>query len=145
MKYALTAAAVLVMTATPALAEDWHAYSRTGTRAYLADVDSITAAGGSAVSIRSASVPLDLPNTDFSHGEEIYQFDCAAGKWRTAGAKDFAADGSEDGAYPEENASWEPVRPNTVPDYLKQIACDGSRSDNQTFPSIRAFVEAGRQ
>lgn len=144
MKFTLIAAAVLATAATPVLAEDWHAYSRTGLRAYLADVDSINAAGGSAVSIRAASVPLSSPAGDFSHGQETYQFDCAAGTWRTAGATDYAADGSEDGVYPEENASWEPLRPNTVPAYLKQIACDGSRSEGATFPTIRAFIEAGR-
>lgn len=144
MKFVLAATAALTMVATPALAEDWHAFSRTPNRAYLADVDSITSVPGGITSIRIASAPLNLPNTDLSHSEEIYQFDCGAGKWRTAGAKDFAADGSEDGDYPEENAAWEPVRPNTAPEFLKQIVCDGARSQGTTYPSIRAFVEAGR-
>lgn len=144
MKFALTVAALLATAATPVLAEEWHAYSRTGTRAYLADVQSIAAAGGSVVSITAASVPLASPPGDLTHGEETYQFDCASGKWRTAGARDYAADGSLDGDYPEADAAWEDLRPNTVPDYLKQIACDGSRSEGATYPSIRAFVEAGR-
>ncbi|WP_420470359.1 surface-adhesin E family protein [Brevundimonas sp. FT23042] len=144
MKFAVLTTAALVVLATPVLAEDWHAYSRTGTRAYLADVDSIATVEGGFVAIRAASVPLAVAADDLTHGEEIYQFDCAGRKWRTAGATDFAADGSQDGDYPEEGAAWEPLRPDTVPDFLKQIACDGSRSAGTTYPSIRAFAEAGR-
>lgn len=143
MKFTLIAAAVLATAATPALAEDWHAYSRTAARAYLADVASITTVEG-VTSIRAASVPMGTPAGDLSHSEETYQFECPAGKWRTAGSADYAADGSEDGAYPEEGAAWENLTSNTVPDFLKQIACDGSRSTGTTWPSIRAFVEAGR-
>jgi hypothetical protein len=142
MKFVLMTAAVLAV-ATPALAEDWHPYSRTSARVYLADVDSILTTG-STTSIRAATTPLGRPATDLSHGEEVYEFDCAGSKWRTAGAKDFAADGTLDGDYPEEGAAWEPLRPNTVPDFLKQIACDGTRASGTTYPSVRAFIEAGR-
>lgn len=145
MKFTLILAAVLATTAaTPALADqDWHAYSRTTLRAYLADVGSITISEG-LTSIRAASVPMTSPAGDLSHSEETYQFDCSRSKWRTAGASDYAADGSEDGNYPEDGAAWEDLHSNTVPDFLKQIACDGSRSSGTTFPSIRAFIEAGR-
>ena len=144
MKRIWITVAALAAVATPAMAEEWNTYSRTAMRAYLADVASITPVSEGIVSIRAASVPLATPAGDLSHGEELYQFDCAGRRWRTAGAKDYAADGSADGDYPEENAAWEPLRPNTVPDFLKQIACDGLRSSAATFPSIRAFVEAGR-
>jgi len=142
MRIALTVALALATAATPALAENWHTYSRTAARAYLADVDSITVVEA-VTTIRSASVPMASPAGDLSHAETIYQFDCANSKWRTAGAADYEADGTHED-YPEENAEWEALRPNTVPDFIKQIACDGSRSTGATFPSIQAFIEAGR-
>jgi hypothetical protein len=142
MKIALTAALVLSTVATPALAEDWHTYSRTAARAYLADVDSIVTVEN-VTTVRSASVPMTSPAGDLSHSETTYQFDCAASKWRTAGASEYEPDGTHED-YPEEGAEWETLRPNTIPDFMKQIACDGSRSAGTTFPSIRAFIEAGR-
>jgi len=142
MKFALTAAAVLAMVATPVLAETWHTYSRTSARAYLADVDSIVTVDG-VTTIRSASVPMTSPAGDLSHSETTYQFECATSKWRTAGASEYEPDGTHED-YPEEGAEWEVLRPNTVPDFIKQIACDGSRSVGTTFPSIQAFIAAGR-
>ena len=141
MKFALTAAVVLATVATPVLAEEWHIYSRTAARAYMADVGSIATVDG-VTTIRSASVPLTTPAGDVSHSEETYQFQCAASKWRTAGASEFEADGTRED-YPEEGAAWESMRPNTVPDFIKQVACDNSRS-SATYPTIRAFIEAGR-
>jgi len=142
MKFMLIAAVALATTATPVLAETWHPYSRTTARAYLTDVDSIVVADG-ITTIRTASVPMTSPPGDLSHSQETYQFDCAGGKWRTAGATEYEADGTHED-YPEEGAAWEALRPNTNPDFLKQIACDGSRSSGATFPTIRAFIEAGR-
>jgi len=142
MRIMLIAAAALATTATPVLAENWQPYSRTAARAYLTDVDSVVVADG-ITTIRTASVPMTAPPGDLTHTEETYQFDCAAGKWRTAGSSEFEADGTHED-YPEEGAAWEPLRPNTNPDFLKQIACDGSRSSSGSFPSIRAFIEAGR-
>ncbi|WP_439470713.1 surface-adhesin E family protein [Brevundimonas sp.] len=142
MKIALTAAAALILGATPALAEDWHAYSRTATRAYLADVASIATVDG-VTTIQSASVPMTGAASETGHTQTIYQFQCDAGKWRTAGESEYAADGTHED-YPEEGAAWETLRPNTIPDFIKQIACDGSRSSTATFPTIRAFLDAGR-
>jgi len=142
MKFALITAVVLATTATPVLAEDWHTYSRTTARAYLADVDSIATAEG-ITTIRSASVPMTGEAGDLTHSEATYEFDCAAGKWRMTVTSDFEADGTHED-YPEEGAEWEAVRPNTIPDFIKQMACDRSRSRSTTFPSIQAFVQAGR-
>jgi hypothetical protein len=75
---------------------------------------------------------------------ETYQFRCAANEWRTAGVVEFGPDGAEAGQYPEEGATWEPLRRGTMPDYLKEIACDGTRAVPPHWPTIQAFVEAGR-
>lgn len=142
MKFTLITAVVLATAATPVLAEDWHTYSRTAARAYLADVGSIATADG-VTTIRSASVPMTSPAGDLSHSEATYQFECSAGKWRMTMSSDYEADGTHED-YPEEGAEWETIRANTIPEFVKQMACDNSRSSGATFPSIQAFIEAGR-
>lgn len=142
MKIAMTIAGAVALAATPALAETWHTYSRTPTRAYLADVDSISTVDG-VTSIQSASVRMSAPAGDTSHSRTVYQFQCETGKWRTAGESEYASDGTHED-YPEDGAAWETLRPDTIPDFVKQVACDGSRSTGATFPTIAAFIEAGR-
>ncbi len=103
MKFMLIAAVAMATVATPVLAENWHPYSRTAARAYLSDVDSIVVAEG-ITTIRAASVPMTSPPGDLTHSEETYQFDCAGGKWRTAGSSEYEADGTHE-EYPEEAAT----------------------------------------
>ncbi len=141
--FSLTVLAAAAGAAAPAFAENWNPYSRTEVRAYLADTDSITTVEG-VTSIRAATTPMNAAAGDLSHTRETYQFQCAAEKWRTAGSTEYEADGSEGETYPEEGAEWESIRPRTVPEFLKQIACDGARAQGQTWPTIQAFIAAGR-
>ena len=127
----------------PAAAETWQAYSRSAANAFMADADSITTEG-EITSMRVATVPLSGEAGDLSHSIETYQFRCAARQWRTAGVVELGPDGSEIGQYPEEDSPWEPLRRNTMPNYLKEIACDGTRVVPPHWPTVRAFVEAGR-
>ena len=143
MKRILVGAGVLLMAAGPAAAENWNSYSRSPNNVFMADVDSIAMVDG-ATSIVIAMVPLRGDPGDYSHSLETYEFQCGGNRWRPAGVVEIGPDGAELDRFPEEGAAWEPVRPNTMPDYLKQIACDGSRADPPTWPSIRAFIDAGR-
>ena len=129
--------------ATPVLAESWNAYSRTDSTLYMADVDSITQADG-VTSMTSATVPKTGAAGDYSHTVETYQFQCAAKKWRTAGLVEYGPDGTETGNYPEVDAAWEPLRPNTNPEQLLGMACEGTRAAPPVWPSVKAYVDAGR-
>ena len=40
--------------------------------------------------------------------------------------------------------AWTIARADTVPGILKQIACDGVRANPPLWPTVRAFIEAGR-
>lgn len=132
-----------VATAAPAWAESWHPYSRSPNNVFMADVDSIAVAG-EITSVRVATAPRAGEAGDYSHSVETYEFQCASSRWRTAGVVEYGPDGAEVDRYPEEGAAWEDVRPNTVPEYLKQMACDGSRAQPPVWPSIKDFVDAGR-
>ena len=143
MKIAVCLGVIALALGAPAAAETWQAYSRSASNAFMADADSIVSDAG-ITSIKVATVPRAGEAGDLSHSVETYQFRCDAEQWRTAGVVEYGPDGSEAGQYPEEDAAWEPVRPNTMPNYLKEIACDGARAVPPHWPSIQAFIEAGR-
>jgi hypothetical protein len=143
MKSALFGAVALAAVATPALAEDWHVYSRSQSSVYMAEVDSIVAVE-MVTRMNTARAPRSGDAGDYTHTTEVYEFQCAGRKWRTAGAVEFGPDGAEAERYPEEGAAWESARTGTVPDQLLDIACDGARASQPTWPTVRAWVDAGR-
>lgn len=135
---------VLALGAAPAAAESWHPYSRSPNNVFMADVDSI-AVNGDVTSVRVAFAPRAGPPGDYSHTVETYEFQCGSrSKWRTAGIVEYGPDGAEMDRYPEEGSPWEDIRPNTSPEYLEQIVCKGARAQPPIWPSIKAFVDAGR-
>ena len=144
MRIAFVMGAVALAFAGSAAAETWQTFSRSPNNAFMADVDGITTEGD-ITSIRVATAPRAGEAGDLSHTVETYQFRCSARQWRTAGMVELGPDGAEIGQYPEEDAAWEPLRPDTLPHYLKDIACDGARSVPPHWPTVAAFVEAGRQ
>ena len=143
MKIAVLMGVAALAFAGSAAAETWHAFSRSASNAFMAEVEGIMTAG-EITSIRVATAPRSGEAGDLSHSIEIYQFRCPARQWRTAGLIEYGPDGSEIGRYPEEDAEWEPLRPETMPNFLKEIACDGARTVPPHWPSIQAFIEAGR-
>ncbi|MGV9010271.1 surface-adhesin E family protein [Brevundimonas sp.] len=143
MKTSLLCGAFLLGLAGPAMAENWNTISRSPNNAFMVEVDGIVLNGDVTV-VPVATVPRRGEATDYSHGVEIYEIKCAASQWRTAGIVEHGEDGAEVDRIPEEGGSWEPIRSNTLPDFLKQIACDGMRADPPTWVSIKAFVDGGR-
>ncbi len=144
MKYLIGGLVVLGLCAVPAAAETWHPYSRTPGNVFMADVDSITV-NGEITSVLVATAARTGDAGDYSHTVETFEFQCGErSKWRTAGVVEYGSDGVEVDRYPEEGAAWEDIRPNTSPDYLEQIVCDGARAQPPIWPTIKAFVDAGR-
>ena len=143
MKFAVWLGVVAFALGGPAAAETWQAFSRSANNAFMADADSITTECG-ITSIKVATVPRAGESGDLSHSVETFQFRCEADEWRTAGVVEFGPDGSEIGQFPEDDAEWEPLRRDTMPNYLKEIACDGARAVPPHWPSIQAFIDAGR-
>lgn len=143
MRTSLLVGAIVLGLAGPALAENWNTLSRSPNNAFMVEVDGIIV-NGEVTIVPVATVPRRGDATDYSHSVETYEFKCAASQWRTAGIVEYAEDGAEADRIPEEGGSWEPIRSNTLPDFLKQLACDGMRADPPTWPSIKAFVDGGR-
>lgn len=142
MRAMMTLAAALAVVATPALAENWNRLSNTDRTTYFADVDSVTAIDGGQ-SIRVARVPRAGAAGDYSHEVEVYEFQCADSRFRTAGITEYGEDGAEIGAYPEADGEWSRITRNSLPDILKGVVCEGDRSP-QVFPTLAAYIDAGR-
>lgn len=144
MKYlALSLAVLAAGAATPAAAESWHAFSRSPNNVFMADVDSIVV-NGDVTTVRVVTAPRNGTAGDYSHSIETYEIQCGAHKWRTAGVVEYGPTGIEADRYPEEGAAWEDVRPNTSPEFLSSIVCEGVRASPPIWDSIKAFVDAGR-
>lgn len=143
MKTSLLCGALVLVMAGPALAENWNTISRSPNNAFMVEVDGMMV-NGEITTVPVATVPRRGEATDYSHTVETYEIKCGARQWRTAGLVEYGEDGAEADRIPEEGAPWEPIRSNTLPDFLKQVACDGMRADPPTWTSIRAFVGGGR-
>lgn len=129
--------------ASPVAAETWNSFSRTQNNVYMVDVDRFTVTGD-VTSALVARVPLTGEAGDYSHSVETFELRCSDKHWRTAGSVEYGPDGAEMDRYPEEGAEWEASRNGTLPEYLRQIVCDGARANPPTWPAIKAFIDAGR-
>ncbi len=143
VKYLALSVVVLAAAAAPAAAESWHPFSRSPNNVFMADVDSI-AVNGEVTTVHVATAPRTGTAGDYSYSVETYEIQCATGRWRTAGVVEYGPDGAEADRYPEEGAAWEEMRPNTSPEFLNNIVCKGSRAQPPVWPTIRAFIDAGR-
>lgn len=137
---ALTAAFATTATAAP---EEWTAISHSARTAYLADVGSVSTVGDD-TTVRIAMVPLNGAASDYSHGTSEVVLRCAANQTRTVLEIEFGPDGAEISRYAEPEAAWDSVTPNSLSGYIKNVACEGQRSNNNNAASIKAFIDGGR-
>lgn len=136
----LVAAASLAGTAA---AEEWNPFSRNARLVYLADVGAITGSGD-VTSIRVARVAMQGPSDDYSHKIDEYAIRCGAKQARIVMEIDFGPDGAELDRYPDAEAAWDDIRPNSLASFVQAIACDGARADGANAPSIKTFIDSGR-
>ena len=124
-------------------AQEWHSISRNAERVYLADVggmgvvDDVTTIMVARVARRPSSP------TDYSYTADEYAYKCATNEVRPGASVEYGDDGSETNRF-EDGGEWETVRPDTLDAFVKQVACDGERANPPVFPSIKAFMDAGR-
>lgn len=133
----------LAAPAAPATA-DWHPFSRSPTRVYMVDVGGMAVREGVATA-RIARVPLDaVEAADYSHVAEDFELRCDTGESRTTVTTEYGPDGVQIDQY-EDPSPWEAIRENSLDEYLKGVVCDGNRSPPPTWPTIQAFIDAGRR
>lgn len=128
--------------APPAAGPEWHVFSRSSDRAYLVDLGTVAEAGG-ARTVQVARVSRKNPAGDHSHSVEGYSLRCSANQVRLGETIEYGTTGGEADRF-DDGADWEDIRPGSVDEYVKMQVCDGQRSSPPTYPSIQAFIDAGR-
>lgn len=130
--------------ATPTTtAEDWNAVSRSATRVYMVDVGSIHA-NGDVKTINLARVPLNRPNpTDQTYTLVAMEFRCAAKQSRAVSETDHDETGVALDAFAT-GEDFSPYSAETLDGFIAAVVCEDARAEPPTFPSIKAFIDAGR-
>jgi hypothetical protein len=126
-----------------ASAQEWHPISRNSDRVYLADVGGMGVVEGVTTIMVARVVRRPSSPTDYSYTADQYDYRCATNQVRPGASVEYGEDGAETNRF-EDGGDWETVRADTLDAYVKQVACDGERANPPVFPSIRAFMDAGR-
>lgn len=137
----ITIAAVLGLAASPAAAENWHVISRSSATVFMLDVDSITEAGDAKTALL-ARVPASGPAEDLSYSAGEITIRCTANQSKPGVEVLYGPDGAEQERI-DDGYDFDAIARNSLDSYVKDMLCGGQRSAT-TYPSIRAFIEAGR-
>lgn len=137
-------AAAAPVAATPAVTtEDWNAVSRSATRVYMVDVQSIKA-NGDVSAINLARVPLNPHSpTDRSYTLVAMEFRCASKDSRVVTETDHDEAGAALDPYTT-GEEFSPYAPEALDGFIAAVVCDSARGTPPTYPSIAAFIDAGR-
>ena len=128
----------------PASSEEWVQFSNNERTIYLIDLKSFGAVEDTAP-VRIARVPTSGGTSVFSYRIDEYEMKCRGNQARMMAEVEFDDTGNEVDRYPEADAEWETMRPASLPAYFKAIVCEGARPRHSSAPSIKAFIERGRQ
>ena len=120
----------------------WRAFSRSSNSVFLVDIGSLTENGDEA-GIKIARVPLTAPAGDYSHVVDDFAARCGSGQTHLTASTDALEDGELTDAFPVDEP-WSPAQPGSFDDAIKQFACDDMQPAGDPFPSIRAYIDAGR-
>lgn len=144
------------MTAGAALAQDppaggmriveegpqWGAFARDSQRIYLIDTAGMTRTGEVA-SASVARVRRENPAGDFSHVLDVFEVRCDANQSRLTSSTDVEADGESGEAYTAEEP-WLAIREGSLDGQVREVACGDATPTGLRYPSVKAYIEAGR-
>ena len=128
---------------TLSIEQDWHPFSRSALRIYMADVKGISTVGD-VTRVSVAKPPLQGAAGDYSYAEEVVEFKCALKQSRSTTETEYGPDGTLVDQY-EDPSPWEAYSETSRDAFLANVVCNGERAPPPTWPSIRAWVDAGRR
>jgi hypothetical protein len=121
---------------------EWWAFSRATNRHYLIDVHSI-ARTGDELTVEIARVSTESSAGDYSHTVDQFGIRCAARQSHVVLSSEASADGALEEGYATDEP-WEAITDRSIDDNIRQIACDDLRPQGQSYPSVKAYIDAGR-
>ena len=127
----------------PATGPSWWTFSRGTSRNYLIDVRSVARSGDEAT-VQIARVPTDTPPGDYSHTVDQFGIRCTARESHVVTSSEALEDGVLEEPYATEEP-WSPIEPNGFDDAIRMVVCDDGRPQATPYPSIKAYIDAGRR
>lgn len=152
--------AVLAFSATAAWAQDaaapapapapvqiiegpsWGAFARDSQRIYLIDMANLSR-DGDTVRATVARVKRNAEAGDYSHVVDTFEIQCEGRQSRMMASTDVEADG-ETGDTFEDAEPWAPIRTGAFDAQIRDMTCGDMVPAGQLFPTIKAFIDAGR-
>ena len=151
---AMAAGAVLALTGVGAWAQDtiatggatgspsWGAFARDSQRIYLIDTANMVR-DGDTVRATIARVRRNAEAGDYSHVVDVFEIQCDGRQSRMISSMDVEADGETGDAY-EEAEPWAPIRAGAFDSQVREMTCGDFVPAGASFPTIKAFIDAGR-
>lgn len=137
------AAAALAVLAGPAAAESWRIANASATTAYLVDMDSM-GVDGDAGTLRVARVRFSPAEAgDKSHSVDHFAIRCDANESRVNRIDEVGPDGVTAESY-DEDVGFDAIPPNSFDATVKAIVCDMNVPAEPSWPTVLAYMEAGR-
>lgn len=136
---------VLGGTAEPvqqAAGPEWWAFSRAETKHYLIDVNSVVKTGDE-LTVLIARVPTDTPAGDYSHTVDQFGIRCSGRQSHVVTSRDAFEDGVPGEPFDTEEP-WSAIEPDTFDDAIREISCEDMRPQPPSYPSVKAYIDAGR-
>lgn len=136
---------VETLEAAPAQAStepEWWVFSRSPSRHYLIEVNSVVKTGDE-LTVTIARAPTDTPAGDYSHTLDQFGIRCRARQSHVVTTSDAMADGVPEEAFVTDEP-WEAITASSFDDGVRQIACDDMRPEGPSYPSVKAYIDAGR-
>jgi hypothetical protein len=136
------APATEVMQAEAPAGPQWKVFSRSGQSNYLIDLSSVRPEGEELrVSIARVANAGDAGN--YAHVVDIFGIRCAAAETQVLSSTEVFEDGEGSETF-ETGEPWTAVRPRSLDEAIKDLACDDLVPSGAAHASIRAYIDAGR-
>lgn len=121
---------------------EWWAFSRGQQRNYLIDVNSVVKTGDE-LTVTVARVPKDTPAGDYSHTVDQFGIRCRARQSHVVTSSDAFEDGVPGEPFATDEP-WEAIAADSFDDAIREISCDDMRPQPPSYPSVKAYIDAGR-
>lgn len=128
--------------ASPTAATAWGVFSRSDTRRYLIDIGSLQR-NGDEVAVSVARVATDAAAGDYTHTLDRFEVRCRASQIHVVTTTDVSADGQADEPFATDEP-WEAINPRSFDAAIHEIACENSEPQQPHYPSVKAYIDAGR-
>jgi hypothetical protein len=139
---ALSAAGVWAQDAGVGAAATWGAFARDSQRIYLIDMANMVS-DGDTVRATIARVKRNADAGDYSHIVDVFEIQCEGRQSRMMSSTDIEADGESGDTY-EEAEPWSAIRTGAFDAQIHDMTCGDVVPAGELYPSIKAFIDAGR-